>query len=118
MLNHKLLDFRRQLEQQDDRSDMAPALSNEQDSADNHPPQLWASAGLSAAAATAASSLMPRISLPKKISISTKRTTFTPHSSLDQPLPTEVKHIVVSRPESVYYAVYVSLCQLFGVRIS
>jgi hypothetical protein len=45
---------------------------------------LWTSTGLSLAAAAAASSVMPRLTMPKKVSISSKHT-FTPHSSLDHP---------------------------------
>lgn len=49
-------------------------------------PQLWASAGLSVAAATAASSMMPRLALPKRVSIAsiTNKKTSSPQHSLDQ----------------------------------
>lgn len=64
----------------------------QQESNDNHP-QLWASAGLPVAAAASASSVLPRLTLPKKVSICSKRP-FTPHSSLDNPSSADLKHAV------------------------
>ncbi|KAK4014704.1 multiple C2 and transmembrane domain-containing protein isoform X2 [Daphnia magna] len=78
-------------DQCEDERNTTTAVISQQESNDNHP-QLWASAGLSVAAAAAASSVLPRLTMPKKVTICSKRP-FTPHSSLDNP---DSKHIVGS----------------------
>lgn len=79
----------REPDQCEDERNTTTAVISQQESNDNHP-QLWASAGLSVAAAAAASSVLPRLTMPKKVTICSKRP-FTPHSSLDNP---DSKHIV------------------------
>uniref|UniRef100_A0A0P5T207 Multiple C2 and transmembrane domain-containing protein n=1 Tax=Daphnia magna TaxID=35525 RepID=A0A0P5T207_9CRUS len=78
-------------DQCEDERNTTTAVISQQESNDNHP-QLWASAGLSVAAAAAASSVLPRLTMPKKVTICSKRP-FTPYSSLDNP---DSKHIVGS----------------------
>lgn len=76
-------------------------------------PQSWASAGLSVAAATAASSVMPRLNLPKKVSIGSKRNTLltTPHSSVEQTTSaadvSTGKHVTVSH-HTVFLCLWIS----------
>nr|CAH0111794.1 unnamed protein product [Daphnia galeata] len=79
----------------DDQRNTTAPLAHQEDSDDIYP-QLWTSTGLSLAAAAAASSVMPRLTMPKKVSISSKHT-FTPHSSLDHPSSSaDFKHGMVS----------------------
>ncbi|XP_057381263.1 multiple C2 and transmembrane domain-containing protein-like [Daphnia carinata] len=78
-------------DQCEDHRNTTTAVISQQESNDNHP-QLWASAGLSVAAAAAASSVLPKLTMPKKVTICSKRP-FTPHSSLDNP---DSKHTMVS----------------------
>ncbi|XP_046657711.1 multiple C2 and transmembrane domain-containing protein-like [Daphnia pulicaria] len=82
---------RERCEQQ--RNTKAP-LADQEDCDDIHP-QLCASAGLSFVAVAAASTVIPRLAMPKKVSISSKHT-FTPHSSLDHPSSADFKHGMVS----------------------
>jgi hypothetical protein len=82
--------FHRERDQNEDQRNMTAPLADQEDSGDIHP-HLWTSAGLSLAATAAASSVMPRLTMPKKVSISSKHT-FTPHSSLDHPSSADLKH--------------------------
>lgn len=90
LVRHFLICWHRERERCEQQRNMKAPLADQEDCDDIHP-QLCASAGLSLVAVAAASTVMPRLAMPKKVSISSKHT-FTPHSSLDHPSSADFKH--------------------------
>lgn len=90
LVRHFLICWHRERERCEQQRNTKAPLADQEDCDDIHP-QLCASAGLSFVAVAAASTVIPRLAMPKKVSISSKHT-FTPHSSLDHPSSADFKH--------------------------